>query len=993
MIPIRLELTNFLSYRRTAVLELSGIHLAGVSGPNGAGKSSLMEAITWALFGQSRVRSDDDLVNRLAGDKEAADVRYTFSLEGVTYRVLRRKQPGKTILLELQMDDGAGGWKPLSEGKVRDTQAEIEALLGMNYDTFTNASFLLQGKADQFTTRTASQRKEILAELLGVTGWERYREKAAAARKEEEGQVQLLEARLAEYALEMEEEEERRLALEEAQAVQQAIVEKREIKELLLNEARLKEAALEEQRGQIAAMKEGQERLQKNVEQAETTLQTRQQRQKKLAKILDQAQSIHEAYAFWQSAEEQVQHFQKLAGRFNEISRAMQPHELQIAQEQSRLEQQQKALREQSKHAEDAREERQALREGIATAETHLKELRAHRQQFKQLQEELNKTRETLLQVSGQRDLWRQELDRLNAQSDAIDLLAKEKTAVQQTKVQALETLADLDDKIAILNEQQQTYSQLQAEKQALLGQQPSLRDDMHKLKERIEKLQSAGTDGLCPLCDQTLSEDHRQEVLAKLTTEGKEYGDRFRANDTRLKSLELELPQVEKTIRQAKPLEADRQAQQKRLAAAEARLEEIARSETAWSDDGQKRLVELAAALADEAEFTALSRRVAELEEGQDSWTALDQELESLQGQIARDRGRLSEIERLLETWESKGQGELTSTTARLAADDFSLDARRALFVLQEQLDALGYDTLEHETAITRREQAADAPQRYQELKEAQAAMTHLLESIEELQERVEQQHAELGEGQTRLDEAKSRLAALEKDSIDFANLQQEVKHLRQDESAASQKVGVARQKLHVIGNLRDLTTTLTQQKREHLLRIQQLSILEKSCGRKGVQALLIEHALPEIEDSANEFLDRLTAGDMTIKFDTQRRLKSRDALAETLDIIISDRAGERPYDNYSGGEQFRINFAIRLALSQLLARRAGTRLQTLVIDEGFGSQDPQGRQRLVEAINAVQDEFACILVITHIDELREAFPTRIDVNKELNGSQITVQ
>jgi hypothetical protein len=48
MIPIRLEISNFLSYRDTAVLDLTGIHLAGVSGPNGAGKSSLMEAMTWA---------------------------------------------------------------------------------------------------------------------------------------------------------------------------------------------------------------------------------------------------------------------------------------------------------------------------------------------------------------------------------------------------------------------------------------------------------------------------------------------------------------------------------------------------------------------------------------------------------------------------------------------------------------------------------------------------------------------------------------------------------------------------------------------------------------------------------------------------------------------------------------------------------------------------------------------------------------------------------
>ena len=59
-------------------------------------------------------------------DNGAAEVRFTFSLEGVSYRVIRRKRPGKTMILELQMDAGDGGWKPLSEGKLRDTQAAIE---------------------------------------------------------------------------------------------------------------------------------------------------------------------------------------------------------------------------------------------------------------------------------------------------------------------------------------------------------------------------------------------------------------------------------------------------------------------------------------------------------------------------------------------------------------------------------------------------------------------------------------------------------------------------------------------------------------------------------------------------------------------------------------------------------------------------------------------------------------------------------------------------
>ena len=155
----------------------------------------------------------------------------------------------------------------------------------------------------------------------------------------------------------------------------------------------------------------------------------------------------------------------------------------------------------------------------------------------------------------------------------------------------------------------------------------------------------------------------------------------------------------------------------------------------------------------------------------------------------------------------------------------------------------------------------------------------------------------------------------------------------------------------------------------------------------------MLIEAALPEIEEHSNELLDRLTGGEMRVTFDTQRVSKSKqENLIETLDISISDSTGERPYENYSGGEKFRINFAIRLALSQILAHRAGARLQTLVIDEGFGSQDPEGRQRLVEAINAVQDKFACILVITHIDELRDKFPARIDVEKIATGSRVSV-
>ena len=61
-------------------------------------------------------------------------------------------------------------------------------------------------------------------------------------------------------------------------------------------------------------------------------------------------------------------------------------------------------------------------------------------------------------------------------------------------------------------------------------------------------------------------------------------------------------------------------------------------------------------------------------------------------------------------------------------------------------------------------------------------------------------------------------------------------------------------------------------------------------------------------------------------------------------------------------------------------------------MIYEGFGSQDALSRQRLIETINLVRSNFAKILVITHIDDLKDAFPTRIEVEKTARGSQIHV-
>jgi exonuclease SbcC len=168
----------------------------------------------------------------------------------------------------------------------------------------------------------------------------------------------------------------------------------------------------------------------------------------------------------------------------------------------------------------------------------------------------------------------------------------------------------------------------------------------------------------------------------------------------------------------------------------------------------------------------------------------------------------------------------------------------------------------------------------------------------------------------------------------------------------------------------------------------------LSSAFGRNGIQALLIERAVPQIQNTANQLLSRLTHNRMSIKLNFQKgRIDRLTGIhSEELDISISDEIGTRSYETFSGGETFRIDFAIRISLSKLLASRSGAPLPILFIDEGFGSQDAEGQERLIEAIQSIQDDFEKIIVITHIEQMKEHFDQIIQVVKTDAGSKIQI-
>ncbi len=856
MIPVQLKISGFLSYRDEVTVDFTSFDLACIAGANGAGKSSLLDAITYALFGKAR-KTDETLINL---QSNTAFVELIFSYETNLYRIQRTNPRGKTTLLEFQISlpesegqaDGAPSWKVLTERTVRDTQNKIEETLRLDYETFINAAFFLQGKADHFTQQTPSRRKAILGSILGLDAWETYRFNAANSRRGVESEVRGIDGRLVEINGELSQERERLQQLKELNAELERLSSVRSAQQAVLETARKMHNRVDEQK-----------RLIENLSsQVETT-------RNRLAQ-LDQRQL--------QRSDERAQ-YAEIRKRENEIRENY------------------KAL--------------QGMRQRLAEWDVASRE-HAERRQAPLV--EIEKTRGVL--KAEKEDLEKKEADYATVCEEQVGVNGRIELLEGQLKQiqDMLETRGAVDQEMQAAREK---LASAQAEN-------PRLRDEMEDLRQRIDQLEATEVDAaFCPVCGQPLSPEQRIQLIEDLTNEGTRKGDQYRANVKLLKERDELVGNLQRQLLSFR----DAEANERRLSA----------------------------------------------------------ELIQLQG-------RLASIEEIKGEWEQNGQTRMNEIKTQLADESFAPQAREMLAEIDAELKATGYDPAEHERVRKSVAEAAAVEEDLRILERAGAALEPLERELAEIEKEWSAAGEELKNQEKAHLDAVAVLAELQTDAPDLVEAQQELLNLQEQENQLRMKVGSAQQNVDVLESLRERKADLEAEREERSQKIGHYQRLERAFGKDGVPALLIEQALPQIETRANELLERLSGGEMSVRFQTQRELKSRDDMRETLDITISDGAGMRDYEMYSGGEAFRVNFAIRLALSDVLAHRAGARLQTLVIDEGFGSQDETGRQRLVEAINVVREDFAKVLVITHIESLKDAFPTRIEVTKTLNGSTINI-
>ncbi len=860
MVPLHLRLYNFLSYRGETELDLRDIHVCCLSGDNGNGKSALLDAVTWSLWGWARGRkfgtggaSPDELVYQGQSDMEVA---LTFAAAEATYRMVRKHSKGggrrgAARMVDLQVAAG-DGFRSLTEGSVAETEAHVQRLLRMSYNTFVNSAFLLQGEADRFTTRTPAQRKETLAEILGLSLYERLQDRARERVREQD-------ALLLRNQLDRERAEQ---DLASRSTTEQALNEALRMLEghaPLLVAARAEEAALETRVMALDRVQEEADRLRGSTDKRlEEAGRLEAQAEQALARIerLEAAQArreeVHHGISLLTDAKEQLQELDNEQQRDTLLERQAMELEHAIAQAAARLAAEAEQLRGRAERELRPRVERGQSAEAVLANAT---------------------TKESV--VDEQRD------------------------AIQALRV-------DLDGT-------RRAIAQMEAANQQLDAELAELRSNYRMLREGETH---------CPLCGTRLGADGLTHLREELEQKGRERRSQF---DRNVQQLALLVP---------------KQAQDEaKLSKAEAGLEETQKRHAARLAELQREVKEGAAA---EAELASVTK-------------------------------------------------EIEAITRRIDADSFAQEERQKLAAVEARRSAVAYDADYHtevRQTVREFERFADLAR---DLRDAEVRLPQERKALAEFTSLALATRSEAEEASQRLSEFATQL---EGESVLRTELQARRDERQSLESRVAKLQGEERLHSMRIEQLATREAELAEFQQEHdelqAMRTS-YSVLVDAFGRGGIQALLIEAALPELESQANDLLARLTDHRMTLSLETQRQNRSGN-VSETLEIRIADELGTRSYELFSGGEAFRIDFALRVALAKLLASRTGAPLRTLFLDEGFGTQDPGGRERLVEAIQTIQDEFDLILVVTHIEEMKEAFPVRIDVSKDESGSSLQV-
>lgn len=1051
MIPLRVSLEGFLSYKEKQVIDFEGSSLWMLWGPNGVGKSAIFDAITFALYGTHRgshKRGDVIIKDLINHHSDRLVIEFDFLVDGTAYRI-RRVHPhkGRSIREILLLSRDPGDPDTIQETPIYNTDDEngfkdrIQRLIGLNERAFTSSVLLLQGKSEQLLNAEPGERYTILAELIDLSRYRRLHEAADTHRKNYEGQVKTVRNQLDSPAIQA-------VTEEELESARSAVTQKNEqwhsaqseVERFtrLLEQAKQWEKLITEITEEKIALQATMALLarEKEIESNFHEWQALQQVLPALKQVVEQQQQITDS-------QQRVQSLQELVDNLSTL----------VPDAQSKRDLAAEQVRQHNQSLEELRREKEQRQQRLTTLapvveklarvedlQKQVAQLQAQAETFPpNIEQSLREAEEQMEQlVAIERALpWL--LTFSHERSELAKALAGAENA--RVQVEALEaTLQKYRDKRTQLNTQLVEARQLERER---FTTKINAHKNFEDVCRKLQRFEDTAAQQVCELCGQEISAEHaahEKDQLRRQIEEARRIDEEQQSLhqaavavqqqfDSEITALDTSIENVTNERRKCENFGRDYQnkitshAQQVQRAfnnimsplreqiIAIAPVASIGWLETTYptNSDLQTFQEEVNGKAAQESDLKHLRKQYDEWQsiktkkdfaEGQ-----LSQLLESLDvAQALRDRdekncinhalGRLGEeisqqkecyeqAKKLLqeandkyETLRNEEQARLTDLAVEQAGQE-AISRSLRLFILslpvywQSQAEQISEDELAQ--LEQKRDVLASSEFEFAQLDHARQVKASIEQHIDELQKQIGGYTQDASRPAAEVEQELNCKKAAQ-DLADEERKEAE-RHLARQQSQWEQRVNLEQQK-------RDA------ERFQHLYKL-----LADLLGRGGLQLHLLREAEHVITDLANEALSGLSHGRMRLELRRENQA-SRVSSEKALDLLVYDReTGQHaiPINLASGSQRFRIAVSLALAIGRY-SSRAAHRIESVIIDEGFGSLDKAGRDDMIQELYTLGQQLARIILVSHQDDFATAFPHRYSFKLVDKASYVTL-
>lgn len=1037
MKPIRLEMTAFGPYSRTVILDFTSLadrSMFLITGPTGAGKTSILDAMVYALYGQTSggLRDGADMRSDYADGEVATRVSFEFALGGKDYRIDRaprqtlkklrgtgtkEEQASATLYIKK-----ADAWQEISS-RSSEIKSRVTEIIGFRAEQFLQVVLLPQGDFRKLLLASTAERESIMHTLFRTEIYRRLqellKEEMQEARRQCEDVLQARRAVLAAAGAETEEDLETALtdAAKEAANVSYQLEKRRAVLTVLeerwrlltaqqklgerLNEAKVKLQSLSEQQKEI----DEQRKLITVLRRLEPLL-LKQKRQAELAGELTEAEKTN---SLWKK---ELQSLQRTA---------------------ERLQQEQKDQESRKPAYDRQKEELQRLTGQLE----RLTELEERRQEENRFIKELAMTETAEKTVADELLTGQEALRRLKTNMALTDELLRTEPAVTEQRLKG-ESEAKLLNRFA---EGQQAWTEGQAryKESCALSQKGELKaaqtrqqweqvKHLHELGQAYLLAEQLQTGKPCPVCGSPVhpAPAVQKELLVR--------------EEEVLQAEQLYLATYESWQEQRRE-ETRCHDQVKRQEEELQRL--VQEAGLAWQDRLTLQVEARRQKLAEEA--AALQEQMKKLEQAKQDRTEMGEKEIALEQENRNKEGQRSDLSRKISDLRVHLEG--LRSAAAVLSKDMPAESEGRPEKLKKQQEALqaAIKDFDRETAALAKQvqdnsqslaavgarlgegekNAAELAVRLLAVqKDYEQELTHQQLPEQELPGLIEQQpklqayEAQAAAYDDEVSRASAVAAALEGQLAE--SREQSDRLARSDEKAEEPTQELTQEILEQAQAqqtelVNELARTKARQKSLEQNRDTLKGLLEKdkakterytfiyrlydlaNGGQTGLRGVTFERyvlgaILEEVATAANLRLSEMSRG--RYELCRSAELGGRGSQGLDLDVFDSYTGYARPAGTLSGGETFLASLSLALGLADVVQSYAGgIHLDTIFIDEGFGTLDPDTLDTALQVLIELQKSGRLVGIISHVPELRQRIPDQLTVTKTDQGSTAAFQ